>query len=107
MPTIKEWLTTEGFDWESGEIIYHEVEDSNHPGWSGAISASLVPHTHQVLTKEFDHGYGSPQCPRFIAKDKNAIYFPWQYDGATGIQKVFISIKKYLDISNETPYPGG
>jgi hypothetical protein len=60
-----------------------------------------------VLDEQFYSGHGCPSCPRFIAEDSVAIYFPWQYDGATGLQKVYKNLDVYLTGDEETPFPGG
>lgn len=57
-----------------------------------------------ILDQEFDEGYGAPECPRFVADDGRKIYFPYQYDGSTGIVSVYKNIDVYL--AKETPYPG-
>jgi len=109
MTTIKEELTISDFDWESGIIIYQETPDDYSPGWtpnSMIIPGIEIKHTHPILTKNFQTGYGGPQMPRFIAKDNKYIYFPAQYDGSTWIEKIAIDIKnEYINIP--TPYPGG
>ncbi|MCF7995278.1 MAG: hypothetical protein K9L88_10615 [Chromatiaceae bacterium] len=107
MATLKDWLNELGFDWETGRIIYHAVR-GNAAGWKTAESAEDIGCDHEILTIEFDEGAGSPECPRIIAEDEEAIYFPSQYDGATALEKVWKDLDKYLDLeSNETPYPSG
>lgn len=106
MATIKKWLNENGFNWETGRIIYHETDDSS-PGWGDAKSAEEVPADHPILIKEFYDGHGGPECPRFVAEDSQAIYFPSQYDGSTGCEKVWKNLDRYLDPKTETPYPGG
>ena len=106
MPTIREWLSESNFDWEEGTIIYHETGLYNHPGWESVKSASIIENDHPILDKYFYDGYGSPRCPRFVAKDKNHMYFPGQYDGSTFIVVVSINMQDYLN-GMETPYPGG
>lgn len=86
--TTREWLTQADFNWESGRIIYQEVEEKNLPGWSRPISSVEVPPNHEILDKKFDFGYGAPQCSRFIADDGKFLYFPSQYDGATELTVV-------------------
>jgi len=112
MSTIREWLTDEEFDWESGTIVWQNSgeleEDRFSVGWSDRLEATIISHDHPILDYEFDSGYGAPECPRFVAKDKEKVYFPWQYDGATGIDFVWLDMDKYLDFQNNpTPYPGG
>lgn len=106
--TILEMLTEAGFDWDTGKIILQESE-GYAPGWARQILSTKLTKdfSEAILHEEFDDGYGSPQCPRFVAKDNRKIYFPTQYDGSTSIDSVFINITEYLDIINPTPYPGG
>lgn len=107
METIRNWLEEAEFDWDNGKIVYQDTGDG-YPGWSREGPRELIPHDHPILTKEFDAGYGGPECPRFVAQDLKAIYFPYQYDGATGIEKVFRDVDDYLRSPEvETPYPGG
>lgn len=106
MASIYEWLSEAGFDFKLGTIIYQGVgEDSCAPGWSTPTMACTI--TDDALHKQFDCGYGAPECPRFFARCGNWVYFPEQYDGATGLVKVNIRPSHYLDIKNHTPYPGG
>lgn len=106
MSNIKNWLNDEGFNWEQGKIIHHMTDGS--PGWSDATGAVILKNDDPVLVTEFDSGFGGPECPRFIAEDDVAFYFPRQYDGATAIEKIWKDIDKYMDFKgNETPYPGG
>jgi hypothetical protein len=108
MATIYDWLTELDFDFSSGVIIFQAVEKNEAPGWYDPINAEIINNNHPILHQEFDDGFGSPSCPRFIAKDDQAIYFPYQYDGSTNIQKIWLNIYQYLDFTNHhTPYPGG
>lgn len=108
MGTIRTWLEASGFDWKSGKVLIQKTSGYS-PGWSGEdeiVSTKFVAEADPILGKEFDEGYGAPRCPRFWAKDKVAIFFPSQYDGATGIEKVYLKPDKYL-AGELTPYPGG
>ena len=115
MATIKEWLNEAGFHWEQGTIIYQPVNEEGtpeydmiDPGNGTPINARIIEHDDPILIKEFDSGYGGADCPRFIAEDEQALYFPSKYDGATAIEKVLKDIRQYLNYeSNPTPYPGG
>lgn len=109
MITLRRLLTDLKFDWMQGIIIYHEPTDpDDEGGWCYDIkSRSAIPFNHPVLDKEFDPGYGSPECPRIIAYDFKAIYFPWQYDGASRLTKVWANPDEYLEDDSTTPYPGG
>jgi len=108
MSTIRAWLDEAGFDWAAGRIIWHDTGAGGSPGWSEAVGAREVSADDTILRREFDSGYGGPECPRFIAFDAKRIYFPWQYDGATGLETVNRDPDTYLDWeANPTPYPGG
>ena len=102
--TVRDWLESAGFDPENGVIVLHEW-GRNYP--YKAKTAEIVTIDDPRLAKEFDSGYGSPECPPFIAKDNKAIFFPSQYDGATCINRVELDINYYLNVENATPYPGG
>jgi len=102
MDTIRKYLTQSGFDFENGKIIIQ-----NGTGWSEGGNGRYVKPDDPILDIEFSSGYGGPDCPRYVAQDKKKIYFPWQYDGATGPTYVYRNIKAYLGSENETPYPGG
>jgi len=109
MATIRGWLEKCGFDWETGKIVFQAVQKDDDPGWADPIGSELIvaPFKHPILDYDFYAGYGGPQCPRFIAQDRYAIFFPSQYDGATGIVKVHKDISKYLNWKDfPTPYPG-
>lgn len=110
--SIREWLNQVDFHWDLGKIIVQFTEEeysdeTDSPGWRSPKSASIVQMDHPILTKSFDTGFGSPQCPRFIAEDDEKFIFPSQYDGATSCNILHKDIKKYLDIKTLTPYPGG
>jgi hypothetical protein len=106
MANLRKWLDDEGFDWGTGRILWQKVA-SGAPGWSSPVGAKIIDFTDKILDHEFDDGFGSPECPRIIAEDFGAIYFPSQYDGATRLEKIYKDISLYLDYkNNETPYPG-
>lgn len=106
--TIQGWLETAGFDWATGIVVVQEVSDDS-PGWAIKSDITATRYAQKgdpILTQEFDSGYGGPECPCFWAKDKDAVYFPNQYDGSTGIVKVDLLPNRYL-AGEPTPYPGG
>lgn len=117
MATLRQWLDKEGFDWDTGVIVAHTLkEDSYSPGWgsgNGAFKFDFRDKTqldgkhNELLDHVFDCGYGAPEAPRFVAEDKNRFYFPVQYDGSTWIESIHKNIDHYMDINNDTPYPGG
>jgi hypothetical protein len=106
--TIRSWLEEQGFDWDSGVIVYQWREGGEFaPGWSTPDSSRQLDFTDPILDTRFCTGHGGPMAPRFFAKDRTAVYFPGQYDGATWCEKVVTDPKWYLDPANKTPYPGG
>lgn len=109
MDTIREWLTEAGFDWDNG-VIVHQPTTGYSPGWSSGDdigSGFIISRDAPILDHCFDGGYGSPQCPRFFARDSDAIYFPVQYDGATWLERIEIDPEAYTGTDKATPYPGG
>lgn len=108
MATIRKWLDGVGFNWDQGNIVYQAV-DGNYPGWSygSAHVGQRIEQDNPILDQDFDDGYGAPYCPRFVARDDQAIYFPVQYDGSTWIEHVVTDLSWYLEEGHETPYPGG
>lgn len=106
MATIREWLKNENFDFENGRIIVHAVS-GNSPGWRHGERQMTNEEVEDILNREFSSGFGGPQCPRFVAEDDEKIYFPSQYDGATGIEYVYKDLSRYEDCKAQTPYPGG
>ena len=119
MATIRQFLNGKGFDWDSGMVIVHVFydEDSDHPRYHPVgfafldqIKDVIVVHgrnDHDVLEYEFYSGHGGVECPCFVAYDKDRIYFPAQYDGATWCESVRKDPKRYLSAAETTPYPGG
>lgn len=111
MSTIKEWLSELNYDWADGLLIIHPTE-GNRPGRSD-LNGNAAWYTGsdsrdaELVNHEFNDGFGAPECPRFIAYDKKAVYFPSQYDGATQCEKVYLNPHKYLDGKTDTPYPWG
>ena len=105
MATIKEWLDKAGFDWENGRVIVQITEHT--PGWDDPADAYEASKDGRLINKKFCDDFGGPECPRFVAEDKEKIYFPDQYDGATSLVSIYKNIEKYLDPKNPTPYPGG
>ena len=105
--TIRKWLDQSGFRWDKGKIIIQECGIGRFPGWGTPVSARIASKDDHVLNIEFYSGHGGPECPRFVAEDDVAIYFPAQYDGATNIEKIWKGLDEYLTLSEPTPYPGG
>lgn len=124
MATVREWLNELGFDWDNGTIVHQPVENegpetteilgvevcANPPGSRSPLAGNRVERDDLVLDREFDDGYGLPACPRFVAKDREAIYFPVQYDGSTRPARVLLDMRRYIGDKGEiadSPYPGG
>lgn len=115
MATIRQWLNDAEFNWENAVIVYHDVR-GKEPGFSKGeevfsqvLTRAMGPYgpIAQMLDTEFKDGHGGAYAPRFIADDGKFLYFPEQYDGATTLVKVAKTIEYYLDLNNQTPYPGG
>ena len=116
MATLRKWLTGAGVDWSNLVIVVHNCEGSKSPGWAEATASfkydfrdNVSPMSDQVkffLDHEFDSGSGAPQAPRFIADDGDFLYFPEQSNGETSLVKVSKNIDFYMNIANNTPYPG-
>lgn len=110
MATIRQWLQNEGFDFENGRILFQDVtEDAYCPGWARddyELKDTIEIKDHPILDHEFNDGYGSAQCPRFLAKDSKKIYFPSQYDGATCVNSIEIDLDSFVGNKKPLPYPG-
>ena len=105
MANLKAWLNKGQFDWTMGIILVQRKDPAG--SWSDDLLPAIqISLDNPILTQEFDSGYGSPECPAIWAKDKDAIYFPSQYDGSTCLVKVFLDPAPYL-AGEPTPYPGG
>lgn len=108
-PTLRGFLEWKEFDWTKGRIIYYPTTGYS-PGWSYGNEIGYpreIDRNHPILDETFDAGFGSPQCPRFVAYDEEFVYFPSQYDGATTIDKAARDPQYYLDHPKvESPYPG-
>ena len=106
MATIRKWLDALDFDWSTG-IVLHQPTPGETPGWAHTVEPTCVM-PDEVLDQEFDDGFGGPQCPRFVAYDHAFVYFPSQYDGATGPERVPRDPGWWAENPDaETPYPGG
>jgi hypothetical protein len=113
--TLRKMLNHAQFNWAQGEILVQFIVDKEWeptpvPGWSRfdpvqGDYTSFIEYDNPILDAEFDSGFGSPDCPRFVAKDKEKIYFPVQYDGSTWLEWIWLDIDKYT--IEDTPYPGG
>lgn len=111
MATIRQWLKDVGFEFDNSIIIFQDVtEEAYCPGWAADYELKdtvVIPSNHPVLDLEFDDGYGSSRCPRFLAKDSKSIYFPTQYDGSTSITVIQHNLDFFIGNNKPLPYPGG
>jgi len=111
MDTLRGELNDHGFDWQTGRIIYQPVTDNAYsPGWADGndlLPAFEIPTDHPILDEPYDGGYGAPRCPRIVAFDTAHIYYPYQYDGASGLTTMKIRPDAYIGSTDPTPYPGG
>jgi hypothetical protein len=109
MTTLREQLKAAGFEFsDDAEILWQPVSgDSRCPGWAHELKqAIIIDNNHKILDHEFRDGFGGPECPRFVAKEKNYLYFPAQYDGSTWVERIDTTFADYLN-GEGTPYPGG
>ena len=108
MANLRQWLDGLGFDWETGKIIYQRTKEDFLPGWEKPCDATEISNDDPILTEEFRDIYSGPRCPRIVAKDKSAIFFPVTKSGKTWIERIFHDIDNYLDWNtNESPYIRG
>jgi len=111
MATLRELLTHAEFNWDEGLIVWQPVDGkASCPGWAHCdelLEPMFIKNDHWVLDAEFSTGYGSPEMPRFVAKDDKRIYFPVQYDGSTHVDWVCQSLTPYINGTEAFPYPGG
>lgn len=69
------------------------------------IFDELMGRTFTDVRVDDRDGYWKHDEMHFVAEDGKKFYFPYQYDGATGVVSVYKNIEVYL--SEKTPYPGG
>jgi hypothetical protein len=114
MATLREELKNKGFDFENGRIIYQPIKENEgnpvcSPGWaseSEVEEAIEIDLNHPILDFDFDNDYGDFGMPRFVAEDKDKIYFPCEYDGLTWIGWVYKDINRYIRSKELLPYFG-
>lgn len=112
MTTLRQWLTKHGFDFDNPNawIVYQPVtEDAYSPGWAygdDLLPIEQIDSTHPILDHEFDDGHGAPYAPRICAGDGERAYIIVQYDGATDMVSVPVTLAAAL-ADKATPYPGG
>lgn len=115
MASIREWLNGEGFDWDRGTVIVHDICERYgcrpYPGWAYGTddigARRIVSADDPILDHSFHEGSGGPECPRFVAFDDGRMMFPEQYDGSTELVVVHTDPAHYLTDDSMTPYPGG
>jgi len=89
MAKLIDWIREET-DEEVTAVIFGEVykyrywneddtEDKNPPAGVVMTLEEAMP----WLEKEFDDGYGAPECPAMAAYTDNLIISVYQYDGST------------------------
>ncbi len=121
MATLRKWFTDPNVkvDWDTFVLIVHSVDGAS-PGWHVGLKASRLdfspggnakPGNCAILDVEFSDDYGGPEAPRFIGYDKEMIYFPARYDGATWVEAIRRNVEDYALMNGEhviyqTPYPG-
>lgn len=103
--TLRIMLLQEGFSFETGKVVYHKTEGSD-PSSGEVIERRLLESDDPILDKVFYSSYGSPLCPRFIARDGDWLYHPVQYDGATWVERMQVELDCYLASGSKTPYSG-
>ena len=124
MATVRKWLSELGFDWEKGTIVFQAVEDREGkafwatgaeaepgipPGQAMPLEGRIVGRDDPFLDWEFNDRHGAPNCPRFIARDQKAIYFPATFAGATWAERIFLDLSQYVGAKGEfehAPYLG-
>ena len=121
MAILRRELQKVGFDFASGRILYQQVDYISPGLLSAALSALFellgwadkkevgeiieIDFDHPILDFDFDNDYGDFGMPRFVAEDKDKIYFPCEYDGLCWVDWVYKDIDKYIEYGL-TPYIG-
>lgn len=92
--SIRGWLDKKGFDWETAKIV---VQDN-------IAGERLISMNDPILDKSFLAYCDLPA--RFVASDKDAVYFPAEYDCNLWCCKVYKDIDRYLDADKfPSPFP--
>lgn len=108
MATFRKWLNDLHFDWDTGTLIHQYGKIDEWGEWGQVVDAKVLGQDDPILDRSFDDGFGTYDCPRIIAKDKDALYIPSDYDGASSLEKIFLDLSKYLDFGmNNIPHLGG
>lgn len=102
--TLREKLNQKEFDWNTGKIIVQFPYRSGYPDICDGDTRKYILFNDPILDLKFDAGFGAPEMPLFIAEDALKLYFPTEYDGATGVRFIFKDINHYLDINEEMIY---
>ena len=113
--TLRALLTEEGINWQICEIWFQRGEEATmykkHSPYQSGWSFELAPPGKfdvgsSLLDLQFYTGFGSPEMPRFWAKDDKYIYIASQYDGATSVVKIPYNSNAFLT-GDIIPFPGG
>lgn len=113
MPTIREWLMKNEFNFETGVILYQDSGDTGDMSDTFDLKPTIklseneISSTYSIIDVFFSDQYGTAKCPRFIAYDDKYLYFPEKYDGATSLCKILKNPEDYIGNTIPTPYPGG
>jgi hypothetical protein len=110
MPTIREWLMKNEFNFETGVILYQESRDASDMSDTSDLNPTVKINDifiNSIIDVFFSDQYGAAECPRFIAYDDKYLYFPEKYDGATSLCKILKNPEDYIGNTIPTPYPGG
>ena len=105
MATIKRWLIDAGFDPQTGRILLQSAGGEVFTPGMDRNRAEFVGLDHPAIVMEFRSWFGAPEAPTFIAEDDQKVYFPAQCNGRTTLCVVSKNIERYMDVSQETPYP--
>jgi hypothetical protein len=110
MPTIREWLMKNEFNFETGVILYQDSGDTGDMSDTSDLNPTVKINDifiNGIIDVFFSDQFGAAKCPRFIAYDDKYLYFPEKYDGATSLCKILKNPEDYIGNTIPTPYPGG
>jgi len=114
--TLRKELNKLDFNWKEGVIIYQynpeDINDINLLQTDPRITTLIYNKGIEyekicILDKEFDNNESLPECPIFIAEDKENVYIPAKYDGTNWLEVIKKDIFFYLKNNALIPYVGG